>query len=80
MRLAHGSLGLPDVDVVCFVVPGRDAMPPPKLAANAPILNVTHPREVSVLPLLRYKLDGAGLNSLNRRLGELFGVDIPLRC
>ena len=55
-------------------------MPPPQLPADAPILNVAHPGEVGVFPLLGYKLDGAGLDRLNGRLREFFRVDIPLRC
>ena len=55
-------------------------MPPPQLPADAPILNVAHPREVGVFPLLGYKLDGSGLDRLNGRLREFFRVDIPLRC
>ena len=55
-------------------------MPPPQLPADAPILNVAHPGEIGVLPLLGHKLDGAGLDRLNGRLCEFFRVDIPLRC
>ena len=55
-------------------------MSPPQLSADAPILNVAHPGEIGVLPLLGHKLDDAGLDGLNGRLREFFRVDIPLRC
>ncbi len=53
-------------------------MSPPQLSTNAPILNISHPCEVGVFPLLWNELDIAVFNRSNRGAGELFGVNIPL--
>ena len=53
-------------------------MPPPQLPADAPVLNVAHPGEVGVFPLLGYELNGALFDRFNRGSGELFCVDVPL--
>ena len=45
---AHLRLAAADVDVALRVVPGRDAMAPPQLAADAPVLDVAHPVEVGL--------------------------------
>jgi hypothetical protein len=44
-----------DVDIALGVVPGRDAVAPPELAADAPVLDVAHPGEVGVLPVVRHE-------------------------
>ena len=53
-------------------------MAPPKLARNAPRLNIAHPGEEGVLPLPRHEHGLAGLHRLDRRLGQGAGVAIPL--
>ena len=53
-------------------------MPPPELSADAPILNVTHPGKISVLPLFWYEFDTAVFNRLDRGDRELFRIDVPL--
>ena len=45
-------------------------MAPPDLAADAPVLDVAHPLEVGVLPVLRHEADAAVLDRLDRRLGQ----------
>ena len=45
-------LGLGHVDVALVVVPGRNLMAPPELAADAPVLDVFKPLLVDALPLL----------------------------
>ena len=53
-------------------------MSPPQLAADAPVLDVAHPGEIGVFPLLRHELDGAVLDGGNGRFGQLPGIDVPL--
>ena len=69
----------PHVDVAGVVVPRRNPMPPPLLAADAPVLDVAHPREVHVLVLLRHELDGAVLHRFDGRLRERGDLHEPLR-
>src|SRR5438132_1222561 len=49
---AHFGLVAPDVDAAGLVVPGRDAMPPPQLARDAPVLDVVEPLVVGRHPVL----------------------------
>src|SRR5690606_36401050 len=78
-RARAGRLAL-DVDLgASLAVPRRDPVPPPELPADAPVLDVTHPRVVGVLPLL---WDEAGVAVLDRgggRPGERLHADEPLR-
>ena len=67
-----------NVDLAGFVVPGRDAVAPPQLTADAPVLDVAHPREVHVFVLLGHELDTAVFNGRNRRLGQRLGRHVPL--
>ena len=53
-------------------------MPPPQLAADAPVLNVAHPGEIGVFPGLRHELDAAAAHGLNRRAGQSLRIDVPL--
>ena len=59
-------------------VPAGDLMAPPELARNAPGLDVAHPGEERVLPLLRHEHCLAGLHRLDRRLRQHFSVAVPL--
>ncbi len=67
-----------DVDVAGFVVPGRNAVAPPQLAADAPVLDVAHPAEVHVLVLLGHKLDLAALDGGDGFFRQRLGGDVPL--
>ena len=51
-----------------FFIPDRDAVPPPELATNAPILNSVKPVEVSLFPTIRMEFNSA---IFNRALGFL---------
>ena len=53
-------------------------MPPPDLARDAPVLDVPHPLEVSVLPTLWNKLHLAVLHDFDRGLGKRSGLHKPL--
>src|SRR5690554_7558236 len=59
-----------NIHIASIVIPGWNTMAPPQLAADAPVLNVTHPTEIHVLVLLGYKLNKAVFYGSNRRLGE----------
>ena len=61
---------LAHVDVAGLVVPRRDAMAPPQLAADAPVLDVVHPLRVGLRPVLRHELDVAVAHCVQRRLGD----------
>ena len=75
---AHRGFICADIEVALVVVPGRYAVPPPQLAADAPVLYVAHPGKVGVLPLLGHELDVAVFHGRDRGLGQFSGVDIPL--
>ena len=53
-------------------------MPPPKLPTDAPVLNVVHPFEVSLRPVLGNKSNLATLNSFDSRFGQRFDFHVPL--
>ena len=55
-------------------------MPPPKLAADAPVLDVVHPVEVGLGPVFRNEFYLAAFHRLDRGLGERFDTDVPLIC
>ena len=67
-----------DEDLGVRPVPRRDLMSPPQLARDAPGLNVAHPLEVGVGPLLRHEPGAALFDRCDRRLGEGFRIRIPL--
>ena len=53
-------------------------MPPPKLATDAPVLNVVHPLVVGLGPVFRHEFDFAGLDRFDCHLGQRFDIHIPL--
>ncbi len=53
--------GARDVDVAVLVVPRGDAVAPPQLARDAPVLDVVDPVQVRRQPLLRHELHAAAL-------------------
>ena len=75
---AHFRFVAADVDVAGLVVPGRNAVAPPQLTADAPVLDVAHPAEVHVLVLLGHELDLAALDHGDGLLGQRLGGDVPL--
>ena len=66
------------VDVAGLVIPGRDAMAPPQLAADAPVLNIAHPLVIGLVPVLRYEADAASLDCSDRRPGQWLDAHVPL--
>ena len=59
-----------DVDCVVLVIPGRDAVPPPDLPADAPVLDVLQPLEVGLGPVLGHDADATFLDRRDRRPGN----------
>ena len=71
-------LGLGDEHLAVRPVPRRDLMAPPELARDAPRLDVLHPVEIGLLPVLRHEV---GLALAHRGDGvdrQRLGVDVPL--
>ena len=79
-RIVRPHLGLArsHIEMSRLVIPGRDAVAPPQLAADTPVLYVPHPGEVGVFPLLWHKLDRATFHGGDRRPGHCPGIDVPL--
>ena len=71
-------LCLRDEHLAVRTVPGRNLVTPPELARDAPRLDVFHPLEVGLLPVLRHERGFAQTHGRNRRLRQLLGVDVPL--
>src|SRR5699024_2052158 len=67
-----------DINLPGVVVPGRNAVPPPQLARNAPILDVAHPFVIGLGPVFRHEADASGFDGLDRRLGQRFRAYEPL--
>jgi hypothetical protein len=70
-----GELRLGELLLVeALAVPDGNAMPPPELAADAPVLDILEPVEVDFAPALRVKLDMAvahgGLGLLDARITQ----------
>ncbi len=76
--LTHFGLIAPHVDFALRVVPGRDAVSPPELPADAPVLDVAHPGKVHVLVLFGYKLYAPVLDRFDGGLGKVRDTDVPL--
>src|ERR1017187_7565224 len=65
-------------------MPCRDAMSPPKLSADAPVVDVFHPVEISLLVLLRRESDRffavrTRLDGRDSLVGQRLNLDEPLR-
>jgi hypothetical protein len=67
-----------DIYVGFGVIPGGNAMPPPQLAADAPVLDVAHPLEIGLRPVVRHEADAARLDRGDGRLGERRDAHVPL--
>ena len=63
------------IDFVPVIIPCRNAVPPPDLAADAPVLDVFHPVEISLGPTLRIELDRAVADRLDCGFGEFVHFD-----
>ena len=61
-----------------FVVPGGNLVPPPKLSADAPVLNVLHPLVVSVDPVFWHKANFTRFNRSDSLFcnGQSLGIQL----
>ena len=59
-------------------VPGRNALAPPQLARDAPVLDVLHPVAVGVLVFFGHEADRVLHDGLRRRFGQLPHREEPL--
>ena len=59
-------------------VPGRNAVAPPQLSADAPVSNVLHPVEVDPRIAVRHDLDPTVLDHLHCGPGQVIHADEPL--
>ncbi|CSI69587.1 Uncharacterised protein [Vibrio cholerae] len=64
--------------IALLVIPSRNAMTPPQLARDTPVLNITHPREVHVLVLFWYELNIAIFYRFNRWFRQNTCANVPL--
>src|SRR5438477_13135353 len=55
-----------------------DAMSPPELAGDRPVVDVLHPVEIGRFPALRNDLDCSLAHDIDCRLGEWFDLHEPL--
>src|SRR6185312_5991257 len=60
-------------------MPRRNAMSPPQLARDTPVMNVAHPLEVRLGVILGNELDLASLHNFDRAIGQRLNLHEPLR-
>ena len=70
--------GMGDENLAIRGIPGGDLMPPPKLARNAPGLDIAHPGEEGVFPLLGREDRLPCFHRPNCGGSECLGIHIPL--
>src|SRR5580692_8043937 len=78
MRGAGLRLVARDVPASLGVVPGRYAMSPPQLPADAPILDLVHPFEIDPGPVVRNEADVSLLDGADGGSRQRLDVDEPL--
>ena len=78
MLLANFVLVTRDENIAGVIVPGRDAVPPPELPADAPILDIVHPVEIGLGPVSRDEADFSGFDGLDGRFRQRRDIDVPL--
>ena len=66
------------VDATVRVVPGGDAMSPPELSADTPVLDIPHPFEIGFRPVFRHEANATVLHRLDRRRRQRSGFNEPL--
>jgi hypothetical protein len=58
--------------------PRRNAMPPPQLARDAPVVDVVHPVQINLLVVFGNDRDLAALRRFDGAIGQRFDLDEPL--
>ena len=77
--LTLGGILAADIDVAAIIaVPGRNLVAPPKLAGNAPIMDVFHPIDISLGEALGHELNGSVLHHTDGLLGQGRHLHEPL--
>src|SRR3546814_20023180 len=59
-----------DIAIAGIVEPCGNAMAPPQLAADAPVLDVVEPLEVGGLPVVGHEADATGFDRIDRGPGD----------
>ena len=81
-KCLRGLFGFGDIACAVGGKPRRYLVPPPKLAADAPWLDIFHPVEIGFFPRLRHDVEAAiGLafaRGVDGWFGQCFGIHIPL--
>ena len=78
VRTLLGRLSVNDELAALIAVVSRDAVSPPDLTGDAPVLNVLQPMQVDLVKTLRYKFQFPGLKRVDRRLRQLLHLHEPL--
>ena len=66
-------------EIAGFIVPRRNALPPPQLAADAPVVYVFHPVAVHIPELVRVEPDGVVQHVFQRGFGQSVHFQPPLQ-
>src|SRR5258706_8381918 len=64
--------------MIIGAIPNRDAMSPPQLAADTPILDVFHPVVISLLEVFGYDLNATVLHGIKRGFCQRINRHEPL--
>ena len=78
MFVADFLLGMGNIDIALVIIPGWNPVPPPDLPGNTPVLNISHPLEIGVFPIVRNKTDITVFNSCNGWFGQGLYFNVPL--
>ena len=73
-----GNKGFDAMTTAIIAVPGGNLVAPPKLAGNAPIMDVFHPIDISLGEALGYELNGSVLHHADGLLGQGRHLHEPL--
>src|ERR1019366_5836485 len=79
LRTLRGRLARHNDFAAVLAVPRRNAMAPPQLARDAPIVNVAHPLEISLGVILGNELDLPVFDRFDGAIGERLNLHEPLR-
>ena len=69
---------MPEENHVVVAVIGGNAVPPPELTGDAPVLDVVHPVEIGLGVPFGHELDASVLHSLYGGLGKILYRNEPL--
>src|SRR5580704_19120178 len=78
LRALRRSFARDDYFLAAFTCPRRNAMSPPQLARDAPVVDVVHPVQVNLFVVLRNDCDLAAFYGLNYFLRQRLNLDEPL--